>query len=85
MNPIPRPPEGHALRRMKQEGLEAALETCRNARLEAHHAKDPAMATLYSRQAERIRVELQMRLVERERDDRLASEAGHWPEVEVRV
>ena len=63
---LERPEQGHALRAMQYEGLEAAMEQCRNALLQAEDEGDLRLARLYARQQDRLAAELLARRLERD-------------------
>lgn len=61
-----RPEQGTALRSMRHEGLEAAMEHCRNALKQARDENDLRRARLYARQQDRLAAEMLARRLERD-------------------
>lgn len=78
---LERPDEDTALRQMPLEGLEAAMEHCRNALQQAEDEGDLRLARVYARQQDRVDAELLARRAERETRDSQAEATGEWTEV----
>ena len=80
MRRLERPDEGHALRSMTLEEIEAAREHCRNGLKQARDQQNLRLARIYSRQNDRIAAELMSRRMQRGLDDEHArtSDDG-WP------
>lgn len=74
MRHLERPPEGHTLREMRLEGLEGAMEVCRNALRQAEDEGDLRLARLYAQKQDELAAELLARRLERE------TPAGPGPE-----
>lgn len=71
---LTRPEQGHALREMRHEGLEAAMEHCRNALRQAEDEGDLRLARVYARQQDRLAAEMLARRLERDTPDPPAPE-----------